>query len=106
MTTFICFAIAMIILYFSKLFTTGFNLTELLSYLIMMAVVGLHVYLSTRKYAWLGVIVPLLIVISFYPVYKLTHPVDTVLIGLTGLYVIAFSGCLYVWYKARKDGSD
>ena len=49
MTTFICFVIAMVILYIMRLLTGGFDITELTSYLLMVLLLGTHVYLSTRK---------------------------------------------------------
>lgn len=105
MTTFICFVIAMIFLYIMRLFTGGFDFTELLSFFLMMALLGGHVYLSTRKKAILGIIVPIFIVVSFYPVYKMISPVGITLVILIGLYGIALGGCLYIWYKARKENN-
>lgn len=103
MTTFICFIIAMVIIYIMMLFTNGFDITTLLSFLIMFILLGAHVYLVTRKKVIWGIVVPLLILISFYPVYKLLNPVGITLIVLVGLYAIAFGCCLYIWYRARKS---
>lgn len=105
MTTFICFVIAMIFIYIMRLFTGGFDVTELLSFFLMVALLGSHVYLSTRKKAIFGIIVPICIVASFYPVYKMMSPVGVALVILAGLYGIALGGCLYIWYKARKENN-
>lgn len=102
MTTFICFVIAMAIIYIMRLFTGGFNATELLSFILMIVLLGSHVYLSTRKKAIWGIVIPVIIVASFYPVYKLITPVGTILVILIGLYAISLGCCLYIWYKARK----
>ena len=102
MTTFICFVIAMAIIYIMRLSTGGFNATESLSFILMIVLLGSHVYLSTRKKAMYGIIVPLLIIVSFYPIYQLTNPTGTTLILLIGLYAISLGCCLYIWYKARK----
>lgn len=103
MTTFICFVIAMVIIYIIMIFTRGFDLNTSLSFLIMFALLGSHVYLVTRKKSIWGIIIPLIIVGSFYPVYKLTTPAGTTLVILIALYIIALGCCLYIWYKARKD---
>lgn len=103
MTTFICFVIAMVILYIMRLLTGGFDVTELTSYLLMVLLLGTHVYLSTRKKAIYGIVIPIFIVVSFYPVYKLTNPAGITLVVLIGLYIIALGGCLGIWYKARKS---
>lgn len=103
MTTFICFVIAMVIIYIIMIFTRGFDLNTSLSFLIMIALLGSHVYLVTRKKSIWGMIVPLIIVLSFYPVYQLTKPVGTTLVIFIGLYIIALGSLLYIWYKARKD---
>ena len=102
MTTFICFVIAMVILYIMRLLTGGFDITELTSYLLMV-LLGTHVYLSTRKKAIYGIVIPIFIVVSFYPVYKLTNPAGITLAVLIGLYIIALGSCLGIWYKARKS---
>ena len=102
MTTFICFVIAMAIIYIMRLFTGGFNATELLSFILMIVLLGSHVYLSTRKKAIWGIVIPVIIVASFYPVYKLINPVGTILVILIGLYAISLGCCLHIWYKARK----
>lgn len=85
MTTFICFVIAMVILYIMRLLTGGFDITELTSYLLML-LLGTHVYLSTRKKVIYGIVIPIFIVVSFYPVYKLTNPAGITLAVLIGLY--------------------
>lgn len=102
MTTFICFVIAMVFIYVMRLFTGGFNPTELLSFILMIVLLGSHVYLSTRKKVISGIVIPIVIVASFYPVYKLMNPVGTKLVILIGLYAISLGCCLYIWYKARK----
>ena len=102
MTTFICFVIAMVILYIMRLLTGGFDITELTSYLLMV-LLGTHIYLSTRKKAIYGIVIPIFIVVSFYPVYKLTNPAGITLAVLIGLYIIALGSCLGIWYKARKS---
>ncbi len=102
MTTFICFVIAMVILYIMRLLTGGFDITELTSYLLML-LLGTHVYLSTRKKVIYGIVIPIFIVVSFYPVYKLTNPAGITLAVLIGLYIIALGSCLGIWYKARKS---
>ena len=103
MTTFICFVIAMVILYIMRLLTGGFDVTELTSYLLMVLLLGTHIYLSTRKKAIYGIVIPIFIVVSFYPVYKLTNPAGITLVVLIGLYTIALGSCLGIWYKARKS---
>lgn len=104
MTTFICFAIAMTILCFMKVLTGGFHtMDEILTFVLMMVLLGGHVYLSTRKKAVYGSVVPILVVISFYPVYKLTAPAGAAVFILVGLYVITLAGFLAIWYKARKN---
>lgn len=92
----------MIFIYIMRLFTGGFDATELLSFLLMMILLGSHVYLSTRKKAIFGIVVPIVIVASFYPVYKLMNPVGTTFVILIGLYAISLGCCLHIWYKARK----
>lgn len=62
-----------------------------------------QVYLSTRKKAIFGMVIPLLMMVPFYPVYKWINPAGTILILLIVLYVIAIGSCLYIWYKARKN---
>lgn len=100
--TFICFVIAMVFLYIVKLFTGGFDLTELMSFVLMVILVGTHVYLSTKK-KFLGIVIPIFIIISFYPVYKMVSPTDIELISLVVAYIIALGSCIFIWYKARKD---
>lgn len=102
MTMFICFVIAMVFIYVMRLFTGGFDITELLSFILMMVLLGSHVYLSTRKKAIFGIVIPIVIVVSFYPVYKLMDPAGTTLVILIGLYAISLGCCLYIWYKARR----
>ena len=103
MTTFICFVIAMVILYIMRLLTGGFDVTELTSYLLMLMLLGTHVYLSTRKKAIYGIVIPIFIVVSFYPVYKLTNPAGITLVVLIGLYILTLGSLLGIWYKARKS---
>lgn len=102
MTTFICFMIAMVFLYIMKLATGGFDFTEFVSFLLMIILLGGHVYLSTRKKAIWGAVVPVVIVASFFPVYKLINPDGRTLIVLILLYAIALVSCLFIWYRARK----
>lgn len=92
----------MAFLYMMKLFTGDFDMIELLSFLIMMVLLGGHVYLSTRKKAVYGIVVPVFIAVSFYPVYKLIEPNGTAFFLLIGLYVIALGCCLGIWYNAEK----
>ena len=103
MTTFMCFIIAMAVLYIVQVSSGGFDLKTFLSFIITVALLGIHVYLSTRKKAILGIAVPLVLILSFYPVYKLIHPSDTQTVILSGAYLIAIGCSLYIWYKARKD---
>lgn len=103
MTTFICFIIAMVIIYFLRLLTGGFDFNELLSFLIMMGLLGSHVYLSTRKRAIWGMVIPLVILASFYLIYRWMKPEGSTLVILIMLYAIAFGCTLYIWYKARKN---
>lgn len=103
MTTFICFVIAMVFICIMRLLTGGFDVEELLSFILMIVLLGSHVYLSTRKKAIYGIAIPIFIVASFYPVYKMMNPVSTTLVVLIGLYVIVLGNCLYIWYKARKN---
>ncbi len=103
MTTFICFVIAIVFIYVMRLFTGGFNITELLSFLLMIILLGSHVYLSTRKKAIFGVVIPIFIIASFYPVYKMVNPAGTTFLVLIMLYMIALGSCIYIWYKARKS---
>ena len=103
MTTFICFVIAMVILYIMRLLTGGFDVTELTSYLLMLMLLGTHVYLSTRKKVIYGIVIPIFIVVSFYPVYKLTNPAGITLVVLIGLYILTLGSLLGIWYKARKS---
>lgn len=106
MTAFICFLIAMAVIYIVMLSTNGFDLNASLSYWIMFILLGSHVYFVTRKKAIYGIIVPVFIIVSFYPVYQLINPAGATLILLIGLYASALGCCLYIWYKARKDHSD
>ena len=106
MTTFICFVIAMVFIYVMRLFTGGFNITELLSFLLMIVLLGSHVYLSTRKKAVYGIVIPIFIIASFYPVYKMMNPAGTTFLVLTVSYMIALGSCIYIWYKARKAITD
>lgn len=92
----------MVFIYTMRLFTGGFDATELLSFLLMIVLLGSHVYLSTRKKAIFGIVIPIVIVASFYPVYKLMNPVGATLVILIGLYAISLGCCLYIWYKVRK----
>ena len=103
MNTFICFGIAMAGIYIMRLLTGGFNLTELISYILMVGLLGAHVYLCTRKRVVWGIVIPVLIVISFYPMCRVMRPSGTVLAVLIGLYAAALGSCLYIWSKARKD---
>ena len=103
MTILICFAIAMVFIYVIRLFTGGFNITELLSFLLMIILLGSHVYLSTRRKAIYGIVIPIFIIASFYPVYKIMNPVGITFFVLIVLYMIALCSCIYIWYKARKS---
>ncbi len=103
MTIYICFVIAMIFIYIIELLNGGFKLKEFLAYFIMMALLGAHVYFTTRKKALWGIIVPTFIVVSFYPVNKLINPVGVENIVLIGLYLIVFILTLFIWYKARES---
>lgn len=103
MTSFICFVIAMAFIYVMRLFTGAFDITELLSFLLMIVLLGSHVYLSTRKKAIFGIVIPIFIIASFYPVYKIINPVGTTFLVLIMLYIIALGGCIYIWYKSRKN---
>ena len=105
MTILICFAIAMVFIYVIRLFTGGFNITELLSFLLMIILLGSHVYLSTRRKAIYGIVIPIFIIASFYPVYKIMNPVGITLFVLIVLYMIALGSCIYIWYKARKSNN-
>lgn len=49
MTMFICFVIAMLILYVMRVLMGGFDDKELLAYIIMIGILGSHVYLTTKK---------------------------------------------------------
>ena len=69
MTTFICFLIAMAVIYIVMLCANGFDINTSISFLIMFILLGSHVYLVTRKKSIYGIIVPLLIIVSFYPIY-------------------------------------
>lgn len=102
MTTLICFVIAMVFIYIMRLFTGGFDEIELLSFLLMIILLGSHVYLSTRKKAIFGIVIPIVIVASFYPVYNLMNHIGTTLVIFIVLYAISLGCCLYIWYKARK----
>ncbi len=103
MTTYICFIIAMICIYIFELLDGGFDLKDCIAYFIMLVVLGAHVYLSTRKKALWGIVIPIVIVISFYPVYRIIKPIGSELLVLIGLYFITIVSTLYVWYKARKS---
>lgn len=105
MTMFICFLIAVVLLYIMRLLNGGFDLTELLSFLMMIVLLGSHVYLVTRKKAIWGIVIPIFIVASFYPTYKLIDPVGEMFVLLIVLYLIVLGSCLYIWYKARKNNS-
>ena len=65
MTILICFAIAMVFIYVIRLFTGGFNITELLSFLLMIILLGSHVYLSTRRKAIYGIVIQYLLLRRF-----------------------------------------
>lgn len=103
MTMFICFVIAMLILYVMRVLMGGFDDKELLAYIIMIGILGSHVYLTTRKKAIYGIIVPLFLIATFYPVYKLIDPVGNTRLILVFAYTIAIGCSLYIWYKARKN---
>ena len=105
MTILICFAIAMVFIYVIRLFTGGFNITELLSFLLMIVLLGSHVYLSTRRKAIYGIVIPIFIIASFYPVYQIMNPVGITFFVLIVLYMIALGSCIYIWYKARKNNN-
>lgn len=105
MTILICFAIAMVFIYVIRLFTGGFNTTELLSFLLMIVLLGSHVYLSTRRKAIYGIVIPIFIIASFYPVYQIMNPVGITFFVLIVLYMIALGSCIYIWYKARKSNN-
>lgn len=105
MTILICFAIAMVFIYVIRLFTGGFNITELLSFLLMIVLLGSHVYLSTRRKAIYGIVIPIFIIASFYPVYQIMNPVGITFFVLIVLYMIALGSCIYIWYKARKSNN-
>lgn len=103
MTMWICFCIAMVVGYVIQLGIRGFDAVSTISFLIMFVIVGAHIFFTTRKKAIWGIVVPLFILISFYPVYKLIEPRGTVLVSLVGLYVITLGMLLFVWYKARQN---
>lgn len=105
MTILICFAIAMVFIYVIRLFTGGSNITELLSFLLMIVLLGSHVYLSTRRKAIYGIVIPIFIIASFYPVYQIMNPVGITFFVLIVLYMIALGSCIYIWYKARKSNN-
>jgi len=100
---FLCFAIAIAILYFTRLLTGGFDQNSFLSFMIMIGLLGTHVYLTTRKKAVFGIIVPIFLVLSFYPVCKMTNPSKSQFIILSCFYIIALVCFLYICYKARED---
>lgn len=106
MTTFICFVIAMTIVYLMKLLDGGFDLKELLAFILMVALLGSHVYLSAGKRAVYGLAVPAVIVISFFPVYKMTAPSGDELAFLILGYFIAVIGCVFIWYRVRKGNRE
>ena len=101
MTTLICFIIAMTILYFIELSDGGFNMDDFMAYLIAVAVLGLHTYFCTRKSAIWGAVVPILVLASFYPVYRL-EPTGSSLFMLICLYAIILVLCIYLWRDIRK----
>lgn len=101
MTTFICFVIAMVFLYVMQLLNGGFEIREFIAFILMIAILGSHVYLTTRKKAIFGIIVPLFLIATFFPVYKIIHPTGSTLIVLILVYIIAIGCCLYIWYRAR-----
>lgn len=105
MTTLICFIIAMTILYFIELSDGGFNIDDLMAYLIAVVILGLHTYLCTRKSVIWGAVVPILVLASFYPVYRLIEPTGSSLFMLICLYAIILVLCLYLWRDIRKKKS-
>lgn len=55
----------------------------------MIILLGSHVYLSTRRKAIYGIVIPIFIIASFYPVYKIMNPVGITFFVLIVLYMIA-----------------
>lgn len=106
MTTLICFTIAMICILIINLLNGGFQAREFPAYIIMVILLGTHVYFSTRKKVLWGIVIPIFIALTFYPVYRIINPTGTEVIMLVGLYVIAFSLSLIIWYQARKNDKN
>jgi len=50
-------------------------------------------------------VIPIFIIASFYPVYKIMNPVGITFFVLIVLYMIALGSCIYIWYKARKSNN-
>lgn len=103
MTTLICFIIAMTILYFIELSDGGFNMEDLMVYLLTTAFLGIHTYLCTRKRAIWGIVFPIFVCASFYPVYQLINPTGSSLIILVGMYAIVLVLSLYLWRNIRRS---
>lgn len=103
MKNFICFVIAMTLIYIIKFVTGGLDAEGFLSYFLMVALLGSHVYFSTRKRAIFGIVIPIVIVASFYPIYQLMHPTSIKLAVLIGMYVIVLGMLFFIWYQVRKN---
>lgn len=103
---FICFVIAMAVIYLMQLFDGGFDLKELLAFVLMVLLLGSHVYLSTGKRAVYGLAVPAVLLVSFIPVYKMTDPSGSELAFLILGYIIAVGSCIFIWYRARRDNHN
>ena len=103
MKNFICFVIAMALIYIIKFVTGGLDAEGFLSYFLMVALLGSHVYLSTRKRAIFGIVIPIVTVASFYPIYQHMHPTSIKLAVLIGMYVIVLGMLFFIWYQVRKN---
>ena len=103
MKNFICFVIAMALIYIIKFVTGGLDAEGFLSYFLMVALLGSHVYLSTRKRAIFGIVIPIVIEASFYPIYQLMHSTSIKLAVLIGMYVIVLGMLFFIWYQVRKN---
>lgn len=99
-------SIVLILVFLFHLLNYGFdaeNSAYYIAYCIgLIAALILHCYLSTKKLA-LGCVVPVLLLLSFYPVYRIIRPDEDTLVLLVMFYIGLLTFFSYIWFEIRKD---
>ncbi len=103
MKHFLNYLIVMTLLYIFMVMQNGFDSDTTLSFIVVLVILGGHVYLITRKHAILGIIIPSVIAISIYPAYQIISPKGAEIVVFVALYVITEVQAIWIWRIVRKD---